>query len=179
MKIKKFNELFDSEEIKDLVFSTDPSAEIDYLSKNYSKYTKVDYTPDKKTIENLLLKIVNYRYPFMSVFLQADREPNGIIETEDFNIMIRYDEEHNYHAFILADENYMIILSIRVNDTNYDAMLAIYDVETQEVENFEENNITFEDVVNIIENEYISTIKEYGFEEVLGYNYIIKLQSYN
>lgn len=179
MRIKRFNELYDSEEIKDLVFSTDPSAEIDYLTKNYSKYTKVDYTPDKKTIENLLLKIVNYRYPFMSVFLQADREPNGIIETEDFNIMVRYDDEHKYHAFILADDRHMIILSIRVNKEDYDAMLAVYDIETEEVENFEENNLTFDDIVSIIENEYISTIKEYGFEDVLGYNYIIKLQAYN
>lgn len=177
--IKKFNELFDSEETKDLVFSSDPKAEIDYLSKNLGKYTKVDYDPNKNTIESMISKVL-YKFSFMSVFLDADKTENGYIEFGDFDVLIRFDEESKYHAFIIADSRYMLILSIRINKNNYDLILSLYDSELpNEIQNFQENDITFDDVLNIIGDEYISTITDLGFEKILGYNSNLNLQTYN
>lgn len=178
--IKRFNELFDSEEMKDYVLSQDPSAEIDYLAKNYSKYAKVDYKFGIESIDNLLMKVINFHHPFMKAFLDANETEEGKLEFSDFDLLIRYDDTENYQAFILASERFMLVLGIRVVGEKFDVYLLLDDAEDEDkILSFEEKNITFNEVVNIISQEYISAIKEYGFSELLNYFSIRNQEAYN
>lgn len=179
MIIKKFNELFDSEEVKDNTFSEDPKAEIDFLSKNFGKYAKIDYNPDENTIGKLMDKI-SYKCSFMSVFLDADKTENGVIDFGDFDVLVRFNEDEKYHAFIIADSRYMLVLSIRTNNNNYDLIISLYDSEfPDEIQSFNQSNITFERVISIIKNEYTSVIEDLDFDKVLGYNFNLNFQKYN
>lgn len=178
--IKKFNELFDSEEMKDQVFSENPSAEIDYLRGDVAKYAKVDYdfrTPD---IDSLLAKLINFCHPFLKVFIDANETEEGRIEFHDFDVLIRYDQEEEYHAFILASERYMVVLSIKVNEEDYNTYILVDDQQNPDsILSFEENNITFNQLSDIIKEEFIPAIKKYGFEDILNYNFIRNLEAYN
>ena len=179
--IKKFNELFDSPEMKDFVLSEDPSAEIDFLRKDYKKYAKVDWDFKEQDIKSFLNKLIEYKQPFFSVFLDADDKENGVLEFEDFDVVVRYDEAEDTYAFIIADERFMLVLQVKIMGEKYDITLLLDDLEADEDELYvyEEKGITFNQVFDIIGRQYVIAIDQCGFTDILNYNHIQNLQTYN
>jgi hypothetical protein len=168
MKLKKFNEFFDTEELKS-------RHEIDYLSGNIKKLIgkKVEWNFKDENISNLISKMADLHLPFLRAFVEADGMENSKMSFDTFDIMVRYDDESKFYNFLVMSGATMLVLGLRIKSmNNYDIYVYLdseNDVDSLKV--FEENNVTYDDVVSIIKDLYIPELVDCGFDKLLDYDY--------
>lgn len=164
MRIKRFFEIFDTEDIKS-------RHEIDWLSGKLSNIGKnVDHNFKDETIGRFITKISQYNYPFFMQFDKADRE--GQLDFGDFKIYTNYDEEDKHWAFVAASDKYMVVLGIKINSVNnYDIYIYFDDVESPDDEEkspgSEYQGITYAELITLIKEMYIPFLIDAGFEDLL------------
>lgn len=164
MRIKKFFEMFDTEDIKS-------RHEIDWLSGNLSSIgKKIDHNFKDETIGKFVTKISQHNYPFFMQFDKADIE--GQLDFGDFKIYTNYDESDKHWGFIAASDKYMVVFGIKINSVNnYDIYIYFDDAESPDDEQkspgSEFKGITYDEVVGLIKELYIPFLIDAGFEELL------------
>ena len=130
MKLKKFNEFFDSEELRD-----NPENELMKLTgdMSYNFGKKIDYDFKTENIANFITKISDVHYPFMRAFSDATMEDGGEIKFNNFSVFTRYDEEEGYYNFTAKSDDYFLVLGLKINSMNdYDVYVYIDDVRNKE-----------------------------------------------
>ena len=170
MKLKKFNELFDTEELRD-----SPENELMKLTgdTSHSFGKKIDYDFKTENIGNFITKISDVHYPFMRAFSDASVSDSGEIKFNNFKVYTKYDEDEDYYNFISESKTHLLILGIKINSmNNYDAYVYVDDISNkEEIETFEEQGVTYMDVIDIINQIYLPKVKELGLQELIKYNY--------
>lgn len=170
MKLKKFNEFFDSEELRD-----DPENELMKLTgdMSYNFGKKIDYDFKTENIANFITKMSDIHFPFMRAFSDATISDSGEISFGNFKLYTKYDEDEKYYNFIVESKTHLLILGVKINDMNdYDVYVYIDDVRNkEEIETFEENGVTYMDIVDIITDIYLPKAKELGLEKIVSYNF--------
>ena len=170
MKLKKFNEFFDSEELRDK-----PEHELmkmtGDMSYNFGK--KIDYDFKTENIGNFITKISDTHFAFMRAFSDATMEEGGEIKFNNFKVYTKYDEDEDYYNFIVESKTHLVVLGIKINSmNNYDAYVYVDDISNkEEIETFEELGVTYMDVISIINEVYLPQIKELGLQELINYNF--------
>ena len=169
MKLKKFNEFFDSEELRD-----EPEHELmkmtGDISYNFGK--KIDYDFKTENIGNFITKISDTHFAFMRAFSDASNKEGGEIKFSNFVVFSSYDEEEGYYNFTAKSDDYFLVLGLKINSMNdYDVYVYVDDIRDEEsLETFEEEGVTYMDIVHIITDIYLPQAKKLGFEELLKYN---------
>jgi hypothetical protein len=164
MRIRRFFELFDTEDIKS-------RHEIDWLSGNLASIGKnIEHNFKDESIGKFVTKISQYNYPFFMQFDKADRK--GELEFNDFKIYTKYDEDDKHWAFVAASDSYMVVFGIKINGVNnYDIYIYFDDAETPDDEQknpgAEYQGVTYTEVVGLIKEIYIPFLIDAGFEELL------------
>jgi len=170
MKIKKFNELFDTEELRD-----SPENELIKLTgdSSYSFGKKIDYDFKTENIGNFITKISDVHYPFMRAFSDATISDTGDIKFGNFKVYTKYDEDGKYYNLISESKTHLLILGIKINAmNNYDIYVYVDDISNkEELETFEEQGVTYMDVISIIDEIYLPKAKELGLQELINYNF--------
>jgi len=170
MKLRKFNEFFDSEELRDL-----PEHELMKLTgdTSYSFGNKIDYDFKTENIGNFITKMSDVHFPFMRAFSDASVSDSGEISFDNFKVYTKYDEDEEYYNFITESKTHLLILGVKINDmNNYDVYVYVDDVKNkEEIETFEEQGVTYMDIVDIITDIYLPKAKELGLEKIVSYNF--------
>ena len=167
MKIRKFNELFDNEDLK-------ASHEIDYLKGKFKKIS-IDSNFKSESMMKFIAKLSNIHYPMFSAFDDANKEEDGIIELGNAEILCDYDELEDIWTLVARSESHSVLFGIKVHKVNsYDLFLYFYTNGTEsedEISNpvFEYFNITYTRIIEIIRAVYIPLLKEAGFTELINY----------
>jgi hypothetical protein len=170
MKLKKFNELFDTKELRD-----QPEHELIKLTgdTSHSFGDKIDYDFKTENIGNFITKISDVHYPFMMAFSDATNKEGGEIKFGNFKLYTKYDEDEDYYNFIVESKTHLVVLGIKINSmNNSDAYVYVDDIsDKEEIETFEELGVTYMDVISIINEVYLPQIKELGLQELIKYNF--------
>jgi len=155
MKIKRFLELFDTEDLKS-------EHEIDYLTGRFQNIANdVDVDFKNETIGRLIYKISSYHFPFFDAFIDHLHEE---LEFETFEIKTTYDPESKYWIFTTQSDT-TISLGIKVDSVNeHDIFLLIDEDGTQY------KDLEFSELIEFIRNFYIPMLIENDFVELLNYN---------
>lgn len=166
MKLKKFNEFFDTEELK-------AKHEIDYLTGNIKNLIgkKVEWNFKDENISNLVCKMADLHLPFMRAFVEADGMEDSKMSFSNFDIMVRYDDESKFYNFLVKSENSILVLGIRIESMNrYDVYVYMDSENEEDLKVFEEKNVTYNEVVDIIKDLYMPELVDLGFTELLDYD---------
>lgn len=163
MRVKKFNELFDSEDIKS-------HHEIDYLSGKVDKILKnISYPINFKndSISYLISKISRYNFPFFDVFFS---HPDGY-NFKDFSSRISYLEEDDTWFFVTEKEDGVIIsLGIKINKTNnYEAIIYAEGTDEDPI-GYEYTGLSYNGLMEVIKEMYIPILIDNEMSEILDYN---------
>ena len=165
-KLKKFNELFDTDDLKS-------RSEIDYLSGNLSHLgKKLDHNFKDEGMIDLLHKISNYHYPFFELFEELYLN-GGSIKFDEFEAYISHGEETNDHCVLVAKSpEFIVALGLKINSVNnYDAFIYFDDVEFPDDEDKNPGSdfegLSFTELMAEIKEVYINFIKDAGFDELL------------
>lgn len=151
MKIKMFNELFDTEEIKSL-------HDINYLSGNMNKIISnmkpIDFNNDD--IYRLIDRIIR-EVPYFAIFKD---EVSGY----GFSASIGYIEDIDFYILSLTKSETSLSFIVKINSiNNYDAYIVDDDEYGYE-------NLNFRELVDFINEDYKKILIELGFDDVLEYN---------
>jgi hypothetical protein len=167
IKIKKFNELFDDEELK-------ASHEIDYISGRFKKFNLDDNFKDESMMK-FIAKLSNVHYPMFMAFDDANKQPNGILNLGKAEIFCDYDEVDKEWILVAKSDLHSVVFGIVIHSVNnYDIFLYLDTEGTEpddEISNpgFEYYNIDYKRVLELIEGVYIPFLKEAGFNELIDY----------
>jgi len=169
MKIKRFFELFDTEDIKS-------THEIDYLSGNFSNLGKtLDYNFKDEGIAKFIHKLSSYHYPFFTAFEQTVKDEKDLV-IDGVRIYVSHDdEEDGYWAFVATNDRITVGFGIKINQVNnYDVFIYFDDEEHLEVEEknpgVEYEGLTYSELIPIIKEIYIPFLIDAGFEKLIEYN---------
>ncbi len=172
MKIKRFFELFDTDDIKS-------QHEIDYISgsfRNLDHWTnkKVDRDFKSEDIGRFMRKITDWHFPFFKAFEDAVQEDSGELQLDGFKAYISRGDD-DFWSLVIHSEKYAVIFGIKVNEVNnYDIYIYLDDADALKDEKkspgFEFDGVDYNTVVEKIKVIYISFIKEAGFEKLFSYN---------
>lgn len=159
--IKKFFELFDTEDLK-------AENEIDYISGNFKDLGKnIDSNFKNETIVKFLSKLSNYHFPFFDVFLDP------IPRFPGFEIYTSFDE--GYHILGIESEDYRVVFGVKIDQVNkYDVFVYLHNEDFPDDEEkspgYEYDSLTIDKLVEVISNEYIPYLMEAGFDSIINYN---------
>jgi hypothetical protein len=161
MRIKKFNELFDTEELKS-------NFEIKYLQGKtediLADMSKVINTEDE-TIYYLMQKLIKFKFPFFSAFF--DHIKDGI-EFETFELGITQ-MDGEWIFTVKSDNTNVVSLGIIINAKNdYNVFIAYGDVD--DLKGYEYKSLDIEDFSKVIDEVYIPTLMDYNYSEFVDYN---------
>ena len=151
MRLKKFNEMFDSDDIKS-------QNEIGFLTGDIKKELSRS-SRGSETIENVISKLVSFQFPFFDAF-------EDDIEFDTFDKSVSQDQEN---CWIFTTENEIATLSfgLKVNElNNYDVFFLIED---DEEHGYEYKGLDYSSLVNTIEEEYIPFLVNYEFGDLVSY----------
>lgn len=163
MRIKRFFEMFDTEDIKS-------RHEIDWLSGNLANVgKKIEHDFKGETIGKFITKISQYHYPFFMTFNQAD-ESGKPMDFGDFKIYVNFDD--GYWSFIAASDKYMVVFGIKINGVNnYDVYIYFDDIESPDDDaknpGAEENGLDYTQVIALLKEVYVPFLIDAGFEKLL------------
>lgn len=166
-RIKKFNELFDDEELK-------AAHEIDYLSGNFKKFN-IDANFKDENMAKFIAKLSTIHYPMFTAFDDANREPNGMLNIGKAEVFCDYDESENTWVLVARSEVHSVVFGIKINSLNNYDLFLYFDTEgtdpDDEVSNpgFEYEGIDYKRILELIEGVYIPFLKEAGFTELINY----------
>jgi hypothetical protein len=170
-KLKKFNELFDSEELRD-----NPEHEITKISGDYSYL--VDPTIPMITfkddnIVNLLSKVSYARFPFFKAFMNATNEDGGELKFDGFKVGMKYDEEEKYYNLLAFSEEHLLVIGVKIlSHDKYDVFIYSDNLNDEEYfKDFEAKEVNINQFFDIIQDVYLPELQEVGFSELTHYNY--------
>lgn len=163
--IKKFNEFFDTEDLRD-------QHEIEYLTGKIRDYAKtIDYNFKDTTIENFISKIT-FTFPFMVAFTEASTGKTGEKKFSNFKVSIKYIEDDDFYNFLVTDDTRMISLGVRLlQDNKYDVFIVVDDLREEDSKVFEESGVSYEDLCSIIANLFIPSVMEFDFDALISYKF--------
>jgi hypothetical protein len=169
MKIKRFLELFDTDDIKS-------RHEIEYLSGNFKNLgrQKVERDFQHEDIGNLIRKMIDWNYPFFKAFEDAVKEDSAEINFNEFSAYISKGDDE-YWSFVIHSKEYTTVIGIKVNKVNnYDIYIYLDKFDAMDDESlspgFEMDGISYNELIEKINSIFIPFIKEAGFEKILDYN---------
>jgi hypothetical protein len=168
MKIKRFFELFDTDDMKS-------QHEIDYLSGNFRNLgQKVERDFKNEDIGAFIRKIADWHFPFFKAFEDAVQEDSAQLDLEGFSVYISRGDD-DFWSFVAHSKKHAVILGVKVNEVNkYDIYIYLDNAEAMDDENqspgFELNGLDYNTVVEKIKGIYVPFIKEAGFEKLFKYN---------
>ena len=170
-KLKKFNELFDSEELRDF-----PEHEIAKLSGDYSHIidpTIPMITFKDDTIVNFISKVSYAKFPFFKAFLDATDEDGGELNFDGFKVGMKYDEEEKYYNLIAFSESHLLVIGVKIiTHDKYDVFIYSDNLDDEEYfKDFEAQGVNINEFFNIIHDVYLPELQEIGFSELSHYNY--------
>ncbi len=166
-RLKKFNELFDDEDLK-------ARHEIDYLSGKLKNIT-VDSNFKDESMMYFISKLSMVHYPMFIAFDEANKQENGILSFGKFEVLCDYDEEDETWALIARSEKHCVTFMIKIYGVNnYDLSLYLDTEGTDpddEISNpgFEYVGITYTKIIQLIEGVYIPLLKEAGLHQLIDY----------
>lgn len=161
MRIKKFNELFDTEELKS-------NHEIKYLQGRtndiLSDMSKVINSEDE-TIYYLMQKLIKFKFPFFSAFFDHIKEG---IEFDTFEVGVTQ-MDGEWIFTVKSDDTNVVSIGIVINQkNNYNIFIAYGDLE--DLNGYEYVSINTDDLIEVIEEVYTPLLVDYGYNEFLEYN---------
>lgn len=170
-KLKKFNELFDSEELRD-----NPEHELAKISSDYSYL--VDPTIPMITfkddnIVNFLSKVAYAKFPFFKAFIDATDEDGGELKFEDFKVGMKYDEDEKYYNLLAFSEEHLLVIGVKIlSHDKYDVFIYSDNLNDEEYfKDFEAKEVNINQFFDIIHDVYLPELQEVGFSELSHYNY--------
>lgn len=163
--LKKFFELFDTEDLK-------AENEIDYLSGNFDKMSINNNFKDESIIR-FVGKLALIKYKFFGAFNESGLN-NKPVKFKNFEAYITSGED-NYWVMFTQSEKFTVGFGVRIDKVNqYDIFVHLDDELNPDVESknhfIEKQGISFNEVKKMIDNVYIPFIKEAGHEELLSYD---------
>lgn len=163
-RVKKFNEFFDTKELKD-IHGESPIV----INKNFLK----------ENIHKFITKISKINFPFMAAFDEAHKK-EGKLDLNGLTVSIDFDKIMDRWNFIIEDEKYKLTLGIVINSiSNYNVFIDLDDQQTENIRKVSRFNLNYEELINILNKFYITTIEKYGFENLLKYNRQEYISKYN
>jgi hypothetical protein len=160
MKIKKYNELFDSEDVKS-------NHEIKFLQGRTDDIlrdmSKVINTSDE-TIYYLIQKLIKFKFPFLSAFF--DHIKDGI-EFKTFEVGItKMDDEWIFTT--KSNDSNVVSFGITIHQkNNYDVFIAYGDID--DLDGYEYKSMDIDSLSEVIDEIYIPQLEKYGYTELLEY----------
>lgn len=165
MRIKKFLEFFDTEDLRN-------QHEIQYLSgtiKDMAK--KVDHDFKTETLENFLQKI-SYQFPFMGAFIESSTNNVGYKKFTGFKTYINKDNKDSFWNFVVTDEDVFVVLGVKFNSVdNYDTYVLVEHSDSDDQEIFEKNNISTDQLNVVITYYFIEKLSQFNFDELINFNF--------
>lgn len=153
MRIKKFNELFDSDDIKS-------QHEVEFLQgKNILKDINIPIDFKNESISYLLHKLAKFDFPFLSIFFD---NPDGVFRNYETSIMSMDD---GYWMFsIKSDDEITVSIGIKVNKTSdYDVF-----VYSSDDDGMEYKDLDYKELCDVIKDVYIPMLINNDFD-ILNY----------
>jgi hypothetical protein len=170
-RIKKFNELFDTGELRD-----NPEHELSKITgdPSYILDTSIPMMTFKDdTITNVISKISYLKFPFFRAFLDATDQEDGKLEFDGFSIGMKWDGENKSHNLLVFSETNLLTISLKIkNLNNYDVFIASDELENEEnFKSLEVEGVDMNQLVDIIHDAYLPELEELDFSELTYYNY--------
>ena len=159
MRIKKFNELFDTDDLK-------AQHENDYLRGQMTNIirnmTSIDLKNDD--ISRLLHRIIREE-PFFAAF---EDEVTGY----GFDSDLYYNEEYDFYLLnvssdISSEDATAVSLGIKINSINNYNVFVYVD---EDSEDYGYDNLTFQQLIQFINTDYKKILIELGLGDLLEYN---------
>lgn len=168
MRIKKFFELFDTEELKS-------EHEIDYLTGKLNNLAKTSDTLKIKeeTIGKFIAKTSSFHFPFFDQFLKSINSKDNYLKFDNCKIKLVLTEDQ-YWTFVTEsiDGSEAVALGLKINKINdYDAFI-ITDQDSNgkeygDAEGIEYTNLSYDELIRVIKNVYIPALIEFNFEDLI------------
>lgn len=170
-KLKRFNELFDSDELRD-----NPEHEITKLTGDYSHLldpTVPMITFKDDNIVNFLSKVSYVMFPFFKAFIDATNEDKGELEFSNFKVGMKYDEQEKYYNLLAFSEEHLLVIGLKIiSHDKYDIFIYSDNLNDEEYfKDFEAKEVNINEFCNIVHDVYLPELKEVGFIELSDYNY--------
>lgn len=156
MKIKRFNELFDTEDLRN-------AHEVNYLKGDINKIIG-DMEPIDFNSDNIvrLIDRISREIPFFVAFKD---EVSGYGFSTDMGFL---EEIDSYIFNVMSEKDYSIVVSllIKINSiNNYDAYVI-----DEEKDDYGYNGLNYRQLVDFINDDYRKILIELGFNDLLEYN---------
>lgn len=163
-RIKKFFELFDTQELRDRADATDIKG--NDVINNLGNF--------RENISKFITKISRMNFPFIEAFTKGGKK------IDDFVTYARYDDTMERWNLVAESKKYKLILGVAINSvSNYDVFIDLKDKEEKETKSISRFHITYMDLVNLIEKNYSSIAKQHGFGKLIEYNRSNYISKYN
>jgi hypothetical protein len=164
--LKKFNEMFDTEDIKS-------RHEIDFLSgrlKNIGKNVDQNFK-DEEAI-HFTTKLSMYNFPFFKAFITSGEEEG--LGFDGFSVHTS-DDIHYNAVYLVTSDKYTVAMCLKINKVdNYNVFIYLDD--RDDLRNTEKNpgvnfdGLTYNQLCDKIKEFFIPFIKQAGFGDLLKYN---------
>jgi hypothetical protein len=170
MEIKSFNEFFDNEDLKG-------QHEIDYLTGNLLKGIGKNIDKmDNDNISKFISRMATINFPFFEVFLKASSGvygDNRLVLPDGVQVFITSDGEYYNLIAESKDKVKYLIFSINIKGmNNYDVDITVIDNSNNENEGYGNyENLTFDDVKELIIDVYLPSIDNLEFFELSKFNF--------
>jgi hypothetical protein len=172
MKLKKFNELFDDENLKG-------QNEIDYLTGNIYKNIKNNIDRfDNDNIAKFVSRLSEITLPFFKAFVDAGKFENGNMKLQD-NSVVYATQNNDWYFLVVEKKDNFLSFEVKINSLNdYDIRITSISVTNEDFSGTCECfNLTFDDIRYLIVDVYLPCLENLGFNSLLNYNinnFIIK-----
>lgn len=165
MRIKKFFELFDTEELKS-------EHEVDYLTGKLTNLIKTSnyHKIKEETIAKFISKTSSFHFPFFDQFLKSKGD---YLKFDDLKIKLVLTEDQ-YWTFVTEslDGSEAVALGVKINKINdYDAFIITDQnsngKEYGDAEGMEYSNLSYDELIDVIKNVYIPALIEFNFGSLI------------
>lgn len=169
--IKKFNELFDTEDLKN-------RHEIPFLTGELQKsLKKIDNDFKDDTIENLTSKL-QYKFPFFSAYIEAADSETGEKNFGNFKVFMKHNDKSDYYYYIASNDNEFVMIGVKIISNNlYDVVAAHEDGSYER--HLDEEGLSFDELCELIRQVFIESLMGAGFNDLIAYNYTSVLTRIN
>lgn len=169
-KIKKFNELFDTEELKS-------QHEIDYLQGAIDTKNLVSKVMDDKHVE-FIYGMLSYKFPFFAECTNNENPYTGVYGNDDKNRFVFWFKNETWFTGIIIDPkgNKRYDIGFIRKGVNVEATLnntfeftrPVVDYDPSKVIIISFPNLYANEIINHVEKYFIPIMIETGFDKVLS-----------
>ncbi len=164
MRIKKFNELFDTEDLKS-------KHEIDYLRGDFKKIIGTKELDLKnENIYHLISKMSRFNLPFMSAFMTDDLE--NVVE--GMSLKITKSPEDDYYVFGAEDDYNLVAIGIAPNSPKYGRYkMFVFAEDKSELEDptvYEYEDLSYQELIEYMKELYIPALYDFQLGQLVEFN---------